>query len=79
MDLQGFQMYRGYHYRVTANFCPDGEWRAAIDIRRQEPDGTIEEVFSHMDVPGQFPSEPIAREAADGYARVRVDQFDDVS
>jgi hypothetical protein len=74
MDLSGFQPYCGYFYRVCANFSSAGEWRGKIDVRRQRSDGSVEVVTSHKDVPGEFPSEALARDASDAYARVLIDQ-----
>ncbi|MFM0163910.1 hypothetical protein PQR39_26285 [Paraburkholderia sediminicola] len=73
MDLHGFQPYRGYFYQVSANHSPVGEWRGTIDVRRHNPDGTVEAVISHRDVPGEFTSEDLARSAADAYARLLID------
>ena len=73
MDLTGFEAYRGYFYRVSANYSPAGEWRGTIDIRKRRSDGTVEPLVSNKDVLGGFPSEALAREAADAYARVVID------
>jgi hypothetical protein len=74
MDLHGFRSYRNYFYRVTANHSSPGDWRGTLDVRRQRSDGSVEVVISHQDVPGEFPSETLARDAADAYARVLIDQ-----
>jgi hypothetical protein len=73
MDLIGFQPYRGYFYRVSANYSPAGEWRGTIDIRKHSDD-TIEPLVSNKDVLGVFSSEALARDAADAYARVLIDE-----
>ena len=74
MDLDGFKPYRGYLYRVSANFSQDGEWRATIDVHRRRWDGTVESVVSRMDVPGTFISEDLARDAADAYSHIFIDE-----
>jgi hypothetical protein len=74
MDLSGFQSYRGYFYRVGANYSPAGEWRGTVDIRQQRWDGTVETLVSNKDVLGDFSSEDSARSAADAYARVIIDE-----
>lgn len=74
MGLQGFQSYRGYFYRVSANCNPAGEWRGTIDIRSKRQNGIAEPDVSYADVPGQFRSKDEACEAADAYARVIIDQ-----
>ncbi len=74
MDLSGFQPYRGYFYRVYANYSPPGEWRGTIDICKRGPDGTVEPLTSNQDALGVFSSEALARDAADAYARVLIDE-----
>lgn len=74
MDLNGFQPYRGYFYRVSANYSSAGEWRGTIDVRKCRSDGIVETAISHRHVPGEFPSEHLARDAADAYARVLIDE-----
>ncbi|MFM0052461.1 hypothetical protein [Caballeronia grimmiae] len=70
MNLDEFKPYRGYFYRVSANFGQDGQWRATIDIL----DGTAETVISKMDVPGTFLAEELAFAASDAYCHVLIDE-----
>ncbi|CAN0626352.1 conserved protein of unknown function [Burkholderia multivorans] len=74
MDLNGFKLYRGYFYSVSANDSPAGEWRGTIDVHRRHSDGTVESVISQMDVPGTFISEGLARDASAAYCRMLIDE-----
>jgi hypothetical protein len=74
MDLDEFKPYRGYFYRVSANFGQDGQWRGTIDILRRHWDGTAETVISKMDVPGTFLAEELALAASDAYCGVLIDE-----
>ena len=74
MDPDEFKPYRGYFYRVSANFGQDGQWRGTIDILRRHWEGTTETVISKMDVPGTFLSEELALAASDAYCHVLIDE-----
>ena len=74
MELDEFKPYRGYFYRVSANFGQDGQWRGTIDILRRHWDGTAETVISKMDVPGTFLAEELALDASDAYCHVLIDE-----
>lgn len=74
MDVDEFRPYRGYFYRVSANFGQGGQWRGTIDILRRHWDGTAETVISKMDVPGTFLSEELALAASDAYCHVLIDE-----
>lgn len=73
MDLNGFKPYRGYFYRVSANFSQDGQWRGTIDVLRRHWNGTTETVISGMNVPGTFIAEVLARDASDAYCHLLID------
>jgi hypothetical protein len=74
MDLTGFQPYRGYFYRVSAKYSAIGHWRCTVDIRKRRTDGVVEAVISHTNVPGEFQSASLARDASDAYARAMIDE-----
>ena len=74
MDMCGFKPYRGYFYRVSANYSPAGEWRGTIDIRKRCSDDSVEPLVANKDVLGSFSSEALACEAADAYARMLLDE-----
>jgi hypothetical protein len=74
MDLDELKPYRGYVYRVSANFGQDGQWRGTIDILRRHWDGTAETVISKMDVPGTFLTEELAHAASEAYCHVLIDE-----
>ena len=74
MELDEFKPYRGYFYRVSANFGQDGQWRGTIDILRRHWDGTAETVISKMDVPGTFLAEELALAASGAYCHVLIDE-----
>lgn len=74
MDVDGFKPYRGYFYRVSANFSKDGQWHGTIDVLRRHWDGTTETIISKMDVPGTFISEDLALDASDAYCHMLIDE-----
>ncbi|MCU9956069.1 hypothetical protein OEJ37_22165 [Burkholderia sp. BKH01] len=74
MNLDGFKPYRGYFYRVSANFSEDGQWRGTIDVLRRHWSGTTETVISEMNVPGTFISEDLALDASDAYCHMLIDE-----
>lgn len=75
MDTQGASAYRGFFYRVSVHHSHDDErWLGTIDVCRTRLDGSVEDVISHLNVPGTFETDLLARESGDAYARLKIDQ-----
>ncbi|CAD6512815.1 hypothetical protein LMG28727_00612 [Paraburkholderia kirstenboschensis] len=66
--------YRQYWYEISVTSVgPTGSpWQGELRLGRE---GSEEPIVDSLLVPGYFDTEPQAREAADAYARVYVDQL----
>jgi hypothetical protein len=66
--------YRHYWYEISATSAGlDGsQWQGELRLGR---DGTEEAIWDGHLVPGYFDTEDQARDAADAYARVQIDQL----
>jgi hypothetical protein len=66
--------YHDYWYEISATSAdPDGsQWQGELRLGRY---GTGETILDGHLVPGYFDTEPQARDAADAYARVYIDQL----
>ncbi|WP_367842149.1 hypothetical protein [Paraburkholderia sp. DGU8] len=69
--------YFNYWYEISATSAgPDAsQWQGELRLVREALDGTEETILDRHLVPGFFDTEPQARDAADAYARVYIDQL----
>jgi hypothetical protein len=69
--------YLDYWYEISATSTGPGgsPWQGELRLGRSEADGTEEMILDRHLVPGLFDTEPQARDAADAYARVYIDQL----
>jgi hypothetical protein len=66
--------YRDYWYEISATAVGTNgsPWQGELTLGR---DGTEETILDGHTVPGYFDTETQARDAADAYARVYIDQL----
>ena len=66
--------YHNYWYEISATSVGTNgsPWQGELRLGR---DGTEETILDGHPVPGYFDTEPQARDAADAYARVYIDQL----